>query len=194
MDPGTSPTINYTAGTLGVGTPANTGGFTAGWNAGNTSYAIDFTDNATEEGISAQFTATSAVDANGNVQTSTGTSSSFVIDRQRPTISSINRTSPAGQFTNSSSVSYTVVFSEATSVVDNADFTATLVSTAAGTPSAGTIAAADVSTLNNITYTVIVRNVVGDGDIRLDVDASTAIINDAHGNALAPTSSHTGDE
>lgn len=189
MNPSSAPTITFSNGTFGSATPVNTGGYTNGWNAANTVYAIDYTNSTTTEEFGAvTVSANGAQDAVGNTQTTLGTSAaSFILDTKRPTVFSINRVS--GQYTNGSQVSYSVTFTEAVSNVNENDFTPVNIN---GTVSTGNVKVGSIATLNSITYTLVVENLTGDGDVRLDVNGSTATINDTHGNAL--NANKTGDQ
>src|SRR5579872_2574248 len=154
----------------------------SGWTTTNVSsdtYTIAYTHNATAEEIASTTVSVSGEkDSHGNVQATPTVSPAFLIDTKRPTVVSINRT--GSQFTKGPTVTYTVTFSEAVSSVDEADFTPVAIN---GTVSTGNVLAGSVNTTDNITYTVSVTNLTGDGDTRLDLAASPTI-NDANGNAL----------
>lgn len=92
-----------------------------------------------------------------------------------PSATSIVRTAsaPAGVDHAAASASYNMTFSEAVTGVDASDFTLV----GSGTASASI---ASVTTSDNITYTVSVNGLAGDGTLRLDLNGSgTGIQNDA---------------
>src|SRR5207302_2049052 len=124
-----------------------------------------------------------AVDNAGN----TGSASSFTwtIDTTAPTVSSINRQTPSGTFTNAASVTFRVTYSEAVSGVDATDFSRTLT----GTLSSGSVGT--VSTVNASTYDVAVNTGSGDGTIRLDLIDNDSIA-DTAGNKLGGTGTGNG--
>ncbi|MCX6344042.1 MAG: S8 family serine peptidase [Armatimonadetes bacterium] len=122
---------------------------------------------------------------------SLGGSKAIVIDTTAPTVLSIVRKTPLGQYYNGASVVWTVTFNETinATTVSNADFTLVDVSaTITGesitsvTPTTGTAAAFDV-TVNTGTS--------GNGTLRLDV-MGTATINDVAGNDI--TANYTSGE
>ncbi|NVD99869.1 Ig-like domain-containing protein [Massilia sp. BJB1822] len=104
-----------------------------------------------------------ATDAAGNVSKHAFTIS--IVDA--PTVSSIERSGGAAATVaaNASLVSYTVIFSEAVSGVDAADFTLTASGTASGSIDS-------VTTMDGKTYTVVVNSLAGDGTLRLDLKGS----------------------
>jgi len=61
-------------------------------------------------------------DLAGNAGTATNASPNYTIDTAAPTVVSVTRTTPTAQFTNASTVVYTVTFSEAVTGIDLADF------------------------------------------------------------------------
>ncbi|PWG78537.1 RCC1 domain-containing protein, partial [Pararcticibacter amylolyticus] len=104
---------------------------------------------------------------------------SYVVDQTAPSVSSIIRKTPSAQNTNSTSVTYTVTFSEAVSGVDAADFTATAVS---GTLSKGILS---INAVSALVYNITVPSISGNGTLRLDLNASGTGISDVAGNAIA---------
>ncbi|MEO6977987.1 MAG: cadherin-like beta sandwich domain-containing protein, partial [Mucilaginibacter sp.] len=109
-------------------------------------------------------------DAAGNTPAGFTGGEVYTIDQTAPTVSSINiaGTSP----TNATSVDYTVTFSEAVTGVDGTDFTVTKTGTANGNVTG--------VTGSGTTYTVTVGSVTGNGNLRLDLNASgTAIVDGA---------------
>ncbi len=98
---------------------------------------------------------------------SVGSTSGVLVAALAPTVSAIERVGQA--LTKSTSVDYTVTFSESVTGVDASDFTL------AGSGVSGTIAGVSGS---GTTYTVTVDNVSGDGSLRLDLNAGgTGIVN-----------------
>lgn len=169
MNPGVNPAINLTGGSFNAA-PAGV------WSVGNTVYTVSITHDGTPQTIASVTATTSgAQDARGNVQVITPASNSFAIDTQRPTVLSVNRFNPSSALPiNNTSVVYRVIFSEAVSGVNSADFTQIL----SGITSGSII----VSTVNASTYDVTIGSISGDGTLRLDV-LNTATINDTNGNA-----------
>ena len=82
-----------------------------------------------------------------------------------PAVSSIVRETEAAVDHAVSSVNYTVTFSQAVTGVDLNDFTLNSTGTATGT-------IAGITTSDNITYTVNVNSLTGDGTLRLDLKSS----------------------
>jgi hypothetical protein len=97
-------------------------------------------------------------------------------DQVAPVVQSITRLTPAVQTTNSNSVIYRVRFSEEVTGVDITDFSLTKPGTLNGT-------IASISGSGN-TYDVTVNSVSGNGELRLDVNASGTGIEDPSGNDL----------
>ncbi|NEU07411.1 hypothetical protein GZH53_03705, partial [Flavihumibacter sp. R14] len=104
-----------------------------------------------------------------------GSTSSVLVDGIAPSVSSINRTAAA--LSNSSSLTYTLTFSEAVSGLDVTDLSLTSTGTVSGT-------IASVSLVSAGVYTVTVNAITGNGTLRLDVNASGTGITDAGGNPL----------
>ncbi|MES2276520.1 MAG: MBG domain-containing protein [Bacteroidota bacterium] len=117
---------------------------------------------------------TNVKDAAGNVVAATHGASYFA-DQVAPTVSSITiaGTSP----TSATSVSYTVTFSESVTGVDPSDFTVTKTNSANGSVTG--------VTGSGTTYTVTVGSVSGEGDLRLDLNASGTNIFDIAANPVS---------
>ena len=99
-----------------------------------------------------------------------------LVDGVAPVVASSTRLAPATAFTNSTTASFQLVFSEAVTGVDASDFTLTAGGTATGTVSS-------VSGSGS-TYTITVNAPTGNGTLRLDLNASGTGIADAASNAL----------
>ena len=115
----------------------------------------------------------------------------FVIsveDTTAPTVTSITRSSPSDEDTNSSSATFSVAFSEEVQNVDTADFTI------AGPGAGGTASIDSVNnTSGNQTFSVAVTNINTDGSLALGF--SSQDITDTASNALtdtAPSGDHQG--
>ncbi|UTY57616.1 Ig-like domain-containing protein [Massilia sp. erpn] len=104
-----------------------------------------------------------ATDAAGNV--SKYAFSINVVDA--PAVSSIERSGgvAAGVAASTSSISYTVTFSENVTGVDAGDFTLTGTGTASGN-------IASITAIDGKTYAVVVNSLGGDGTLRLDLNSS----------------------
>jgi DNA/RNA endonuclease G (NUC1) len=114
------------------------------------------------------------IDAAGNLLAAGFTSGQlYTIDKTAPSVSSIARIGAAT--TNAASVQFTVTFSEPVLNVGSADFTAT---------TTGLTGASVTGVSGSGPYVVTVNTGSGDGTVQLDVNAGTATINDAAGNAL----------
>lgn len=154
------------------------------WDTSNPAFdklTVVYTHDLDEEEIaSTYFTINGALDANGNQQTASANSSTFQIDTEFPTVVSVTRSNPTSQFTNSATVFYNVQFSEPVGNVTISDFTPFVV---LNNPSVYPGDVVDVSTTDNINFAVEVKNIAGDGNIRLDVNTSGAIQDD-YGNIL----------
>jgi hypothetical protein len=105
-----------------------------------------------------------------------GSTTHVLVDGTDPTVASVDTVGNAT--TNAASVSYTVTFSEAVSGVNASDFTLTTSGSATGS-----IASVTAVGGSSNTYTVTVDNVSGAGTLRLDVNASSGIV-DAAGTAV----------
>ncbi|SMD07580.1 Ig-like domain-containing protein [Pedobacter nyackensis] len=141
---------------------------------GNVTWTATFTPTASivDDSNLISLTNSGVVDAAGNIGTGTSSSNNYVIDNVAPAVNAIVRANVSP--TNASSVNYTVTFSEKVNNVDVNDF----VLTTSGTN--GTIS--NVSTIDNIVYTVTVNAVTGDGTLRLDLKATGTGITDVIGN------------
>ncbi|SFG06678.1 Listeria/Bacterioides repeat-containing protein [Desulfotomaculum arcticum] len=134
-----------------------------------------------ETGYYVVIDATAFSDTAGNSYAGISSSSAWnftTADITAPTVSSIDRNSPAGESTNATSVTYRVTFSEAVTGVDTSDFTLTETGTAHGIIAA-------VSAGSGTTIDVTVSGITGDGTLRLDLNSSGTGITDDAGNALA---------
>ncbi|MEB6587968.1 DUF4347 domain-containing protein [Pseudomonas asiatica] len=120
-----------------------------------------------------------ARDAAGNAMNlalnNPGNGSGIVIDTVAPQVSDIVRvdTTP----TNAGSIRYTVTFDESISGVDSADFSLAFTGTANGR-------IASVQQVNGRTYTILVDNLSGAGNVRLDLNAGGTGITDLAGNPI----------
>lgn len=102
----------------------------------------------------------------------------YTIDHAAPVVSTIARQSPATVNTAAASATYRVTFSEDVTGVDAADFTLTVVSGAAS----GTIGT--VTPVSASVYDVAVSLGTGQGQLRLDLNASGTGVADLAGNAI----------
>ncbi|WBM33515.1 DUF4347 domain-containing protein [Pseudomonas sp. NY11382] len=102
-------------------------------------------------------------------------SAGVLVDTVIPSVTSIVRADATP--TNGSSINYTVTFSEDVSGVDASDFTVSYGGTAAGS-------LASVTQVDGRTYTVVIDNLTGEGDITLALNGSGTGIADAAGNAV----------
>jgi hypothetical protein len=109
---------------------------------------------------------------------SVGSTASVLVDAMAPTVTSINRQTPAGASTNAASLIYRVTFSESVNNVDITDFTLTATGSAAGS-------IASVSASSGTTIDVTVNSVTGDGTLRLDLKSTGTSITDVPGNAIS---------
>ncbi|MBC3832165.1 DUF4347 domain-containing protein [Undibacterium amnicola] len=99
----------------------------------------------------------------------------YTIDRVMPMVSSIAPTDLVS--TNAASCSFTVTFSENVSGVDITDFVVTATNTASAS-------IASIAGSGKI-YTVVLNNVAGDGNLRLDLKSSGTNIVDMQGNTIS---------
>ena len=104
-----------------------------------------------------------------------GTAGGVVIDTVAPQVSAIVRVDPSP--TNSGSVRYTVTFEESVAGVDSADFSLLFSGSASGR-------IASVEQVNGRTYTILVDNLAGVGNVRLDLNSSATGIVDVAGNPI----------
>ncbi|WP_291607974.1 Ig-like domain-containing protein [Comamonas sp.] len=121
----------------------------------------------------------SVKDAAGNDLTltlnSVGSTTAVLVDTGAPSVTSIVRV--GGSPSNSGSFSYTVTFSEDVSGVDISDFTATFGGTSSGS-------LASVTQVDGHTYTVVIDNLAGAGNVTLSLNGSGTGIRDAANNAV----------
>ncbi|MEO0445805.1 MAG: Ig-like domain-containing protein, partial [Verrucomicrobiota bacterium] len=121
----------------------------------------------------------SVTDDAGNVATSGFTGEVYTIDNTAPTVSSINRTTPATATTNADSLVFTVTFDENVSDIEVADFQLATTGTASGT-----ISSVSAATGNSVTVTV--NSVAGDGDVGLNfITSGDSVTDDASNTATA---------
>ncbi|WP_167010632.1 Ig-like domain-containing protein [Comamonas sp. Tr-654] len=122
----------------------------------------------------------SVKDAAGNdlnlTLNSVGSTTEVLVDTTVPTVTSIVRV--GGSPSNSGSVSYTVTFSEDVSGVDISDFTATFGGTSSGS-------LASVTQVDGHTYTVVIDNLAGAGNVTLSLNGSGTGIRDAADNLVS---------
>ncbi|WP_425928250.1 DUF4347 domain-containing protein [Pseudomonas sp. NyZ201] len=105
-----------------------------------------------------------------------GTAGGVVVDTVAPQVSDIVRVDVTP--TNASSLRYTVTFDESVSGVDSADFSLALTGSANGR-------IASVTRIDGRTYQVLVDNLSGVGNVRLDLNASNTGITDIAGNPIS---------
>ncbi|WP_171832488.1 Ig-like domain-containing protein [Comamonas thiooxydans] len=159
--------------------------FVAGSSGGSTlvfQYTVQAGDNDAD-GISVasslDLNGGSVKDAAGNdlnlTLNSVGSTAEVVVDTVAPSVTSIVRA--GGSPSNSGSVSYTVTFSEDVSGVDASDFDVTFGGTVTGT-------LASVTQVNGHTYTVVIDNLSGAGNVTLSLNGSGTGIVDAVDNAV----------
>ncbi|MBB2149931.1 MBG domain-containing protein [Pedobacter gandavensis] len=181
---------------LSVVGPAATASYTSG--SGTSILTFNYTVLAGQANPDLDYSATNSLslnsgsinDAAGNIATLTlptpnnsgslAWNSDLNINGIRPTVASIVRTAGAPALTKSTSVNYTVTFSEAVSGVDLGDFVIT---------SSGTLIAPGISSVtgSGTTYTLTVSTGTtnGTGTLRLDLNNSGTGIVGASGNAIA---------
>lgn len=97
-------------------------------------------------------------DLAGNAGTATNASPNYTIDTAAPTVVSVARTTPTAQFTNASTVVYTVTFSEAVTGIDLADFAPD-----------GVTVGSKTFTGSGAVYQVTLSGLTGNGHLFLDV-------------------------
>lgn len=124
------------------------------------------------------------------IATDNGTGTLSVVDtfdiivNSGPSVSSISREAGTNATTNTNTLNFTVVFSEAVTGVDASDFTLTTTGTATGT------IGSPISSDGGTTWTVPVASIVGDGALGLNLNsAGTGIQN---GSNVAIASGFTG--
>lgn len=183
-----NPYVSYASGSPGTTLTFSAYTVTAGDTASDLCYygtgALGLnggTINATSGGAAATLT----LPACGNTG-SLSANCAIVIDTTAPSVTSINRKTPANQTTNATSVVWTVTFNESVSNVDTSDFQITKVS--------GTISGYSVTTVSAASGTsmdVTVSTGSGDGEIRLDLKSGTNVTDAAGNVANAYTSGQT---
>lgn len=104
-----------------------------------------------------------------------GGAGGVIVDTEAPQVSNIVRVDLSP--THSSSVRYTVTFNEDVNGVDSADFLLAFTGSASGR-------IASVEQVNGRTYTILVDNLAGAGNVRLDLSASGTGIVDVAGNLI----------
>jgi hypothetical protein len=139
--------------------------------------------NADGEGTAATFSNPNgiALDSSGNLYVADYANNLIrkITTSAAATIPSVSSIAPAGSpAANATSLSFTVVFSEAVSGVDASDFTLSVMSMSSLTGTIGTPTSSD-----GITWTVPISGISGDGVMRLDLNSSgTGIAATATGN------------
>ncbi|MEN5301117.1 DUF4347 domain-containing protein [Pseudomonas sp. TWI628] len=105
-----------------------------------------------------------------------GTASGVIVDTQAPEIANIARVEVTP--THAGSVHYTVTFNENVSGVDSADFSLAFTGSANGR-------IASITRIDGRTYEVLVDNLAGAGNVRLDLNGSNTGIVDVAGNPVS---------
>lgn len=142
-------------------------------------YLMDAQDAAGVIPFTIDFTS-SSTGATGMQVTTTTDGSSVLFDPTAPVVNSINRQTPATEFTSASSVTFRVTFSEPVNGVDESDFSLVVVSgTLTGTPVIGSVTGVN----GTDAYDVTINSLSGNATIRLDLKAQGTNIYDAAGNA-----------
>jgi hypothetical protein len=180
-------TVTFAESVTGVGTgdftltttSGNAAGTIASISGSGTTYTVtvnSITGTGTLQ-LDLNAAATGITDAATNdIATGFTAGQTYTIDNTAPIVNSINRVS--SEFTNATSVNYTVTFAEAVTGGSIGDFTLTTTSGNA----AGTIASISGS---GATRTVTVNGITGDGTLRLDLKSSGTGIADLATNAIA---------
>ena len=144
-------------------------------------YTIEAGNNAAGIGLPGSIdlngaTVRDAAGNNMNLQLNApGTASGVVVDTAAPQIRDIVRVDVTP--TNATSLRYTVTFDESVTGVDSADFVLAFTGSASGR-------IASVTRIDGRTYQVLVDNLSGAGNVRLDLNASNTGIADAAGNPI----------
>ncbi|MGM8063374.1 DUF4347 domain-containing protein, partial [Vogesella indigofera] len=139
------------------------------------SYTLDLSSVTTVAGTYVlTLNSSDITDTSGNALVA-AVSDSFVIDKTAPAAAAIVRAS--ANPSNSGSLNFTVVFTEAVSGVGSSDFTLT------GTASSGA-SIASVTRVSDSVYTVAVSGASGNGTLGLDLKSSGTGIADLAGNAI----------
>ncbi|MQG95527.1 DUF4347 domain-containing protein [Pseudomonas sp. MN1F] len=105
-----------------------------------------------------------------------GSASGVIVDTQAPEIANIARVEVTP--THAGSVHYTVTFNENVSGVDSADFSLAFTGSANGR-------IASITRIDGRTYEVLVDNLAGAGNVRLDLNGSNTGIVDVAGNPVS---------
>ncbi len=170
-DPGSGFTWNGSAGDVNV-----SGGILDAMSSSGTIRTATFTPNANTNNGTASITvaAGSYTDVAGNPG-GAGATPSLTFDTLAPAVSSITRVGTA--LTSATSVQYTVTFDSNVSGVDINDFQLSRTGTTEG----------DIVSVSGSgsSYTVTVRNIGGEGTLRLDLKGLGTGITDAGGNSTA---------
>ncbi|WP_066511860.1 heparin lyase I family protein [Rufibacter sp. DG15C] len=129
-------------------------------------------------------TGTGITDASGNAITTGYTAGqSYTLqlppppDQTPPSALSINRQLPLSDSTHATTISFRATFSEAVTGVDGPDFSLATLGSATGE-------IGSIQSVSTSIYDVVVTNVSGQGELRLDLNPSNTGILDAAGNAL----------
>jgi hypothetical protein len=136
-------------------------------------WTFDYTSTTLPEGTNTF--AVSATDAVGNV--SLATNFNVIIDSTAPSVGTVLRHAPLNEAVNTNTVVFRILFGEAITGADAADFSVTGTGTAAGV-------IASVQPIDERTLEIVVGSLTGDGLIRLDVGGNETGIRDLAGNAL----------
>ncbi|MGI4874643.1 MAG: Ig-like domain-containing protein [Janthinobacterium lividum] len=113
----------------------------------------------------------------GSSVSANSTTNTFTVDTTPPTVTSVNRQTPAATTTNATTLVFRVTFSEAVNGVSLGAFSL------ATSGTSGTIAS--VSTVSTSVYDVTVSSASGNGTLGLNVKTSGTGITDVAGNALS---------
>ncbi|WP_218585602.1 DUF4347 domain-containing protein [Pseudomonas sp. Marseille-P9899] len=144
-------------------------------------YVIEPSNNATAIGLpgNLDLNGSTVRDAAGNAMNlalnAPNVASGVVVDTVAPSVSNIANVDFTP--TNAGSVRYTVTFNESVSGVDSADFSLFFTGTASGR-------IASVEQVNGRTYTIVVDNLAGAGNVRLDLNSTGTGITDVAGNLI----------
>lgn len=112
-----------------------------------------------------------------------------LVDKTAPVVQSILRQSPATETTTATTVTFRATFSEKVSGVDASDFTVNAVSgSVSGTLASDAVTAVGVE---GTTYDITVNSITGSGTLRLDLNSSTGITDDAGNSASGFTNGAT---
>jgi hypothetical protein len=126
--------------------------------------------------------ATNPLGGAGGIANGDFTGETYTVDKAVPTVTSIDRTTPAAATTNASSVTYTATFSESVSNVDTVDFSLSPTVTGASITSV---------TGSGSTRSVVVNTGTGSGSLGLNLVDDDSIV-DGAGNKLGGTGINNG--